>query len=376
MANDVTIEQWLATLGLERYANRFRSNDIDLRVLTYLNEEDLKELGVSLGHRRILLAAIKALDAESPAVKPAPTQTGRVPTAEPERRQLTVLFCDIVDSTELTRRMGPEEMRELLRRYHNLVGDSVRRYQGYIARFVGDGILAYFGWPQAFEDQAERAIRAGLDAAKAVTAIRLDEDQPMQARFGIDTGEVVIGDLVGEETSDNETVTGLSANLAARLQGVAKPGQVVIGPNTRNLIGGTFELEDLGGQQFKGFDDAVPAWAIKREKESESRFEAVHGTVLTELIGRKHELGLLRDRWNLARGGEGQVVNLLGEAGIGKSRVVQGFWDHIKDEARFNLHYQCSPHHSNSAFYPVIQRLKRAAQFSTEDSIDTKLDKL
>jgi len=376
MSNDVTIDQWLATLGLDQYANTFKFNDIDIRALAYLNEEDLKELGVSLGHRRILLAAIKTLDVESPVVQPVPAQPGRFSPTEPERRQLTVLFCDIVDSTELTRRLGPEEMRELLRRYHNLVGDSVRRYQGYIARFVGDGILAYFGWPQAYEDQAERAIRAGLDAASAVTAIRLDGDQSMQARFGIDTGDVVIGDLVGEETSDAETVTGLSANLAARLQGVAMPGQIVIGLNTRNLIGSAFELEDLGEQQFKGFHEAVPAWAVQRERESETRFEAVRGTVLTELVGRKHELGLLRDRWELARGGEGQVVFLSGEAGIGKSRVVQGFWNNIQDEVRFNLHYQCSPHHSNSAFYPVIQRLQRAAQFSTEDSTDAKLDKL
>lgn len=181
MSNDVTIEQWLATLGLKQYANTFRFNDIDTRALAYLNEEDLKELGVSLGHRRILLAAIQTLDAESPVVQPLASQPGGSSSTEPERRQLTVLFCDIVDSTEITRRLGPEEMRELLRRYHNLVGDSVRRYQGYIARFVGDGILAYFGWPQAYEDQAERAIRAALDAARAVTEIELDGKQSMQA---------------------------------------------------------------------------------------------------------------------------------------------------------------------------------------------------
>ena len=267
-------------------------------------------------------------------------------------------------------------MRDLLRQYHNLVGDSVRAYQGYIARFVGDGILAYFGWPQAYEDQAERAIRAGLEAAMAVTTISLDGGASLQARFGIDTGEVVVGDLVGEATSDTETVTGMTANLAARLQGIATPGQVVIGRNTRSLAGSAFELQDLGTHPFKGFQDEVPAWAVLRAKDSETRLEAVRGQVLTELVGRKHELGMLRDRWELARGGEGQVVFLSGEAGIGKSRLVQGFWSSIDKEVRFNLHYQCSPYHSDSAFYPVIQRLQRAAGFSSDDTVDTKLDKL
>ncbi len=267
-------------------------------------------------------------------------------------------------------------MREVLRRYHNLVGDSVRRYQGYIARFVGDGILAYFGWPQAHEDQADSAIRACLEAVESVATIKVDKETSIQLRFGVDTGEVVIGDLVGEETSDLNTVTGLSANLAARLQGVAEPGRVVIGLNTRLLVGSAFELEDLGPQHFKGFQEEVPAWVVSREKQTETRFESVRGTVLTELVGRKHELGLLRNRWKLAKGGEGQVVFLSGEAGIGKSRLVQGFWNSIGKEKRFNLHYQCSPHHTNSAFYPVIQRLQRAARFSSGDSAEMKLDKL
>lgn len=171
MATNVTMDQWLAALGLDQYASSFRSNDIDIRVLPFLNEADLRELGVSLGHRRIMLAAIESLEAESPVLQPAPARSGRGAPIEPERRQLTVLFCDIVDSTDLTRRLDPEEVRDLLRRYHNLVGASVRRYQGYIARFVGDGILACFGWPQAFEDQAERAVRAALDAVKAVATI-------------------------------------------------------------------------------------------------------------------------------------------------------------------------------------------------------------
>ena len=371
-----TIEQWLATLGLEQYASTFSYNDIDLRALAYLNEEDLKELGVSLGHRRVLLAAIKSLDTDSPQLQAVPTSPAPTSPAEAERRQLTILFCDIADSTELSHSMDPEEMRELLRQYQSLVGNAVRLYRGYVARFVGDGILAYFGWPQAFEDQADSAIRAGLEAARAVATIKLDDGKSLQARFGIDTGEVVVGDLIGEETSDAETVTGLSANLAARLQGIAVPGQVVIGGNTRRLVGKAFELEDLGTHNFKGFREAVRAWAVVREREAETRFEAVRGSALTELVGRKHELALLQDRWELAKGSEGQVVFLSGEAGIGKSRVVQGFWNQIHQQVRFNLHYQCSPHHNNSAFYPVIQRLQKAARFSSEDSVNTKLDKL
>ena len=209
-----------------------------------------------------------------------------------------------------------------------------------------------------------------------MASIKLDGETSLQARFGIDTGEVVVGDLIGEETSDAETVTGLSANLAARLQGIAMPGQVVIGGNTRHLVSSVFELEDLGTHSFKGFQEAMPAWAVTRERPSETRFEAVRGTALTELVGRKHELALLRDRWELAKDGEGQVVFLSGEAGIGKSRVVQGFWNDIHQEVRFNLHYQCSPHHDNSAFYPVIQRIQKAARYSSEDSAETKLDKL
>jgi class 3 adenylate cyclase/tetratricopeptide (TPR) repeat protein len=376
MSAELTIEQWLATLGLDQYASTFRYNDIDIRALAYLDEEDLKELGVSLGHRRVLLAAITSLDPETLVPQPTTTSAARSSPDEAERRQLSILFCDIADSTELTHSLDPEEMRELLRRYHNLVGDSVRRYRGYIARFVGDGILAYFGWPQAYEDQAESAIRAGLDAAKAVATIKLNDGESLQARFGIDTGEVVVGDLIGEETSDAETVTGLSANLAARLQGVAMPGQVVIGGNTRTLVGKAFELEDLGEHSFKGFREAMQAWAVTSERESETRFETVRGIALTDLVGRKNELALLRDRWELAKGSEGQVVFLSGEAGIGKSRVVQGFWHDIHQEIRFNLHYQCSPHHNNSAFYPVIQRIQKAARFSSEDTVDSKLDKL
>ena len=373
MSNGKTIDQWLTEHGMGRYVDVFKANDVDLSSLSYLNDDDLKELGVSLGHRRLLLAAISNLSDEPPATYSDPVERRRSRAANPERRQLTTMFCDIVGSTALSRDLDPEDMREVLRQYQDLVGDAVRHYQGYVARFVGDGILSYFGWPQAFEDQAERAVHAGLEAAEAIKNIKLADSGSLQIRFGIDTGEVVVGDLVGQETSDPETVTGLAPNLAFRLQEIAEPGQIVIGENTRNLVKGVFDLESMGSHKLKGFPDAMQAWAVVGAKEWETRFEAARDSRLADLVGREHELGLLQDRWELAKGGEGQVILLHGEAGIGKSRVVQDFWSAVGRELRFNLHYQCSPHHTNSAFYPVIQRLQRAARFSNDDEISNRI---
>ena len=376
MSNGKTIDQWLTAHGLGQYADVFKANDVDVSTLSYLTDDDLRELGVSLGHRKSLLAAISTMSDEQPVEYSDPVERRRSRAATPERRQLTTMFCDIVGSTALSRSMDPEDMREVLRQYQDLVGDAVRHYQGYVARFVGDGILSYFGWPQAFEDQAERAVHAGLEAAEAIKNIKFNNNESLKIRFGIDTGEVVVGDLVGHETYDPETVTGLAPNLASRLQEIAEPGQIVIGQNTRNLVKGAFNLETLGSRSLKGFPDAVQAWAVVGAKEWETRFEAARDSTLADLVGREHELGLLQDRWDLAKGGEGQVILLHGEAGIGKSRVVQDFWGVVGKELRFNLHYQCSPHHTNSAFYPVIQRLQRAARFSNEDGTEVKLDKL
>ena len=374
--SDPTVDKWLASLGLEQYGDAFRENDVDSRAIPYLSDQDLKEMGVSLGHRRVLLSSLDSISSLQRASSESGEKAPPVIPGEPERRQLSVMFCDIVNSTELTRNRDPEDMRELLRTYQDLVGESVRRFGGYIARFTGDGILAYFGWPQAYEDQAERAVRASMDAADAVAQIILDEGGVLETRFGIDSGEVIVGDIVGQETSDTQTVTGLSPNLAARLQSVAGPGQVVIGPSTRDLIGSSFELVPFGEHKFKGFPDRVPAWLVRREVEAESRFEAVRGSTRTRLVGRDHELGLLQDRWDLAREGEGQVALLAGEAGIGKSRIVQSFIARIGSGSHYNLYYQCSPYHTNSPFYPVVQRLKRAARFSPTDSVEEKLSKL
>ena len=374
------IEQWLESLGLETYATVFVENDIDLEVLPELSDDELKELGVSLGHRKKLLKAIAAFEGDPKPVADADTVAGQStadrPRAEAERRQLTIMFCDLVGSTELSARLDPEDLREIMRRYQDSVAGAVSRYGGYVAKYLGDGVLAYFGWPQAHEDQAERAIRSGLDAVAAVESIRLDSGLRLRARVGIASGQVVVGDLVGDTASDEEAVTGETPNLAARLQGVAEPGQVVIGLTTRSLIGTTFELKDLGRLTLKGFSQAVAAWCVIGESAAESRFEAAHAESLTRLVGRQHELALLRERWELSKGGEGQAVLLSGEAGIGKSRIVRAVGELVEHDHHFRLRYQCSPYHANSAFYPIIQRLERAAGMTVEDPVEVKIDKL
>lgn len=374
------LEGWLKTIGLEKYQKVFADNDVDQRSLALLTDEDLRELGVSLGHRRILLAAIKGLvvpkttmTVEADRTMPAAT-AGQ--SASPERRLLTVMFCDLVGSTPLSRRLDPEAMRDVLKRYQNAVASAVIGYDGYVAKFLGDGVLAYFGWPRAYEDQAERAIRAAVDAIVGVESVRLDNQDNLETRIGIASGEVVVGEMIGETTSEQGAVVGETPNLAARLQGIANTGKIVISDATRNLVGTTFDFEDIGTFDLKGFDDPVQAWRVVGEAEVESRFEASRGSNLTDLVGREHELGLLHEGWARAKAGEGQVVLLSGEAGIGKSRTVQDFRNHLGDDPFVHYYYQCSPHHTNSAFHPLVQRLRREAAFSSADGIETKLDKL
>lgn len=371
---------WLEKIGLEQYAKIFADNDVDRRALVYLTDQDLRELGLSLGHRRILLAAIDSLGADQPTPAEVVNQPmlafGHGQGSSPERRLLTVMFCDLVGSTPLSRRLDPEELRDVLKRFQNAIASAVIGYDGYVAKFLGDGVLAYFGWPRAFEDQAERAIRAALDAIVGVESVRLDHLENLQARIGIASGEVVVGEIIGDATSDSGAVIGETPNLAARLQGVANTGKIVISASTRSLVGTAFELEDIGHFELKGFDVPVQAWRVVGDAEVESRFEAAHGSNLTDLVGREHELGLLHEGWGRSKGGEGQVVLLSGEAGIGKSRTVQDFRNHIGDKPALHHYYQCSPHHTNSAFHPVVQRLRREAGFSSADEVETKLDKL
>jgi class 3 adenylate cyclase len=312
------VSDWLRKLGLERYEAAFRDNEIDREALPKLTAEDLKDLGVMLGsHRRKLLEAIAALRSKSGLRRPAADQVA----STAERRQLTVMFCDLVGSTELSAQLDPEDLREVIAAYHRAVTDVVRSFDGFVAKYMGDGILVYFGYPRAHEDDAERAVRAGLACVDAVG--RLDvKSVRLQARIGIATGLVVVGDLIGEGSAHEQSVVGETPNLAARLQALAEPGTVVIAAGTRRLLGPLFEVRDLGAVEVKGIAGPVPAWQVLRPSAAASRFEALRGSALTPLVGREEEIDLLLRRWVRAQTGDGQVVLISGEPGVGKSRIT------------------------------------------------------
>jgi class 3 adenylate cyclase/tetratricopeptide (TPR) repeat protein/(2Fe-2S) ferredoxin len=365
------IAQWLENLGLGQYAQAFADNGIDIEALPHLRDEDFERLGVLLGHMRRLQAAIETLSADEPPTRPTPrpSKEPEPRPAEAERRQLTVMFCDLVGSTELSQRLDPEDMRDLLRTYQNAVSGEVARFDGHIAKFMGE--------PKAHEDQAERAVHAALGVAAAVRQLRLPDNVKLDVRVGIASGRVVVGDLLGEGAAEEAAVTGETPNLAARLQEVALPGQIAICGATQRLIGSAFELKDLGRSSFKGYAEPLPVWRVISESRVESRYEAAHGgSGALPMVGRTHELGLLLDRWERVKTGEGQVVLVSGEAGIGKSRLVSALREKIAEEKHFRLRYQGSPYHTNSALHPMIARMERAAQFGAEDSTETKLDKL
>jgi class 3 adenylate cyclase/predicted ATPase len=387
---DVDIASWLRGLGLERYEPVFRDSEIDAAVLPELTDEHLKELGLPLGPRLKLLKAVAALRAEprSDASALSPVETGRavaegkgrsppaVTSAEAERRQLTVLFCDLVGSTELATRLDPEDLREVIRAYQDACAGAIVRFEGHVAKFMGDGVLAYFGWPTAHEDDTERAVCSGLQAVRAVGALAPCAGAQLQARVGIATGLVVVGDLVGEGAAQEQAVVGETPNLAARLQSLAEPGGVVVAPATRRLLGGLFEYADLGVHRFKGFATPVRAWRVLGSARTEGRFEARSGPALPPMIGRDQELALLLERWTQAKAGEGQGVLLVGEAGIGKSRISRALLDALAEEPHARIRYQCSPYHSDSALWPVIQQLTFAAGIADDDPEEAKLDKL
>jgi class 3 adenylate cyclase len=376
------VAAWLRGLGLEQYAQLFRDNDIDGEILCGMTAEDLKELGISsFGHRRRLLNAITALGGGPPTrdvAQSAPNATSAPtspPTIEAERRQLTVMFCDLVGSTALSAQLDPEDLREVIGAYHRTVADVVAGFDGFVAKYMGDGVLVYFGYPRAHEDDAERAVLAGLGVIAAVGRLHVRSVE-LQARVGIATGLVVVGDLIGEGSAQEQSVVGETPNLAARLQAWAEPDAVVIAASTRRLVGNLFEYRDLGSVEVKGIAAPVPAWQVLRPSVVESRFEALRGSALTRLVGRDEEIGLLLRRWARAKAGDGQVVLISGEPGIGKSRIAAALTERLQAEPHFRLRYFCSHYYQDSALFPFIDQLGRAAGFTPDDSSAAKLEKL
>jgi class 3 adenylate cyclase/tetratricopeptide (TPR) repeat protein len=369
------VSDWLNKLGMSEYAERFAENRIDLSVLPELTDRDLEKLGVVLGDRRKILRAIRELAEDAPVSSQAPV-IADARRSEAERRQLTIMFCDLVGSTALSAKLDPEDLRGIIRAYHRSCEALVEQNGGYVAKYMGDGVLAYFGYPQAHEHDAERAVRAGLALVEAVPTIATGANPPLQVRVGIATGLVVVGDLIGKGAAQEQAVVGETPNLAARLQAIADPGAVVIAENTRKLLGSLFEFQDLGSRELKGIPGPVRAWLALRLTSAESRFDALHTGDLTPLVGREEEIQLLLRRWSKAKTGEGQVVVLSGEPGIGKSRVVVALLEHIAAEPHTRLRYFCSPQHTDSALHPMIGQIERAAGLAHTDTPETKLDKL
>jgi class 3 adenylate cyclase len=363
----IDVALWLRRLGLEQYAPGFADNDIDAAVLPELTAEDLIALGVtSVGHRRRLLSAIATLRDQPPeVVSPAPAATA---TIEAERRQLTVMFCDLVGSTLLSTRLDPEDLRQVIGAYHRGVTEIVEGLGGFVARYMGDGILVYFGYPQAHEDDAERATRCGLALVERVSQLNLAEE--LQVRIGIATGLVVVGGEVVEHD-----VVGETPNLAARLQALAEPDTVVIAASTRRLVGDLFEYRDLEAVEVKGLAAPVRAFRVVRVSKVDSRFEALR-TGETPIVGREEEIQLLNRRWAQAKAGRGQIVLISAEPGIGKSRLAEAFQQSLEGGPHTRLRYFCSPHHQDSALFPFIAQLERAANFERDDTPAVRLDKL
>ena len=374
-----SVADWLKGLGLEQYAKAFSDNDIDRDILPELTADDLVGLGVaSIGHRRKLLAAIEALN-DNPAASAVAPPASAAATTEPadaagaERRLLTIMFCDLVGSTELATRLDPEDLREIITKYHARTAKVLTRFGGFVAKYMGDGILAYFGYPHAHEEDAEQAVRAGLAIVEAVA--HLDLPWRLQVRLGIATGLAVVGDLIGAGAAQEQSVVGETPNLAARLQALAAPNGIVIAEATRRHVGGLFDLRDLGPQSLKGFSGTPRAFEVLTESGVTSRFEALRSRS-TPLIGRDEEIELLLRRWEQAKTGDGRIVLISAEPGIGKSRLTEAMEERIAQQPHRRLRYFCSPHHQDSAFHPIVGHIEQAAGFARGDNGATRLRKL
>jgi class 3 adenylate cyclase/tetratricopeptide (TPR) repeat protein len=366
------VRTWLGSLGLDQYEALFREHRIETDVLRDLTDQHLRDMGVPLGHRLRILRAVRQLTGKTPVAAPA----GLVPPDGAERRHMTVMFCDLVGLSALTAQFDPEDLADLIRAFQNAVATAVARFEGHVARWVGDGATIYFGYPRAHEDDAERAARAAVSLVESVKELRREHGAAVELRIGISTGLVVVGELIGEGEARERGVVGDTANLAARLRSLAEAGTILVSDSTRRLLGAKFELRALGPQTLKGFNLPVAAWQIMRERTNVSRFEAARSGALTPFIGREHEIALLIDRWDRAVRGEGQVALLSGEAGIGKSRILAIFRERIGEQHCWMLRYQCSPHHINDAFYPVIGQIWHAADFVSGESAAARLAKL
>ncbi|HEY1745903.1 MAG TPA: adenylate/guanylate cyclase domain-containing protein [Xanthobacteraceae bacterium] len=371
---------WLRSHNLEQLAETFEANDIDVDILSELTEADLEKLGVSIGNRRRLLKAIAEGGASPTETKPAASQMSATPTpsetAGAERRQVTVVFCDMVGSTALSEAVDPELLGALIRRYQDATVSAIGRYGGFVAKFMGDGVLAYFGFPHAFEDAAERAVRGAIGILAEVGKITRPDGAMLQTRVGIATGLVVIGEIIGAGSAQERTIVGETPNLAARLQALAAPDTILISEATQHLLGGLFQLESAGAHELKGFVRPMPVWRVIGEGTIESRFAAIRSGAATPFIGRANEMGLLLDRWRLARQGEGQIVTLIGEAGIGKSRLIEALQEIVAGEPHGLIYLQCSPYHNDNALYPVIHHISRTAGFVAGDSPEQRVEKL
>jgi class 3 adenylate cyclase/predicted ATPase len=373
------LAQWLEAHGLAQYSTAFTDNDIDFEVLADLTDGDLEKLGLSLGHRRKLLRALAAqrpIADRHQSTDAAGARPHRSASHDAERRQVTVMFCDLVGSTALANSLDPEDMGALIRRFRDACAAAIIRFDGFVAKFMGDGVLAYFGYPRANEDASEHAVRAAMAIIDALQRIPRPDGRDLQARIGIATGTVMIGDIVGEGSAREHSIVGETPNLAARLQALAEPNAILIGHNTHHLLGRRFDYQPLGEHALKGFATPVPVWRVLREAAAESRFAATRASAAGSIVGRDEELEILLDRWRLAAQGHGRAVLVSGEAGIGKSRLVDTLFARIGDSAWRHLTCQCSPYHTNSALHPVIRHLERAAGFAVDDPDEAKLAKL
>src|SRR5215475_10574516 len=369
------VGEWLRGLGLAQYERAFRDNNVDSDVLRRLTADDLRDLGVaSVGHRSRLLDALDALGEETPNEMLGKPLT-RDAAGKAERRQLSVMFCDLVGSTALAAQLDPEDLRELIGAYHGAAADEIRRLEGHVAQYLGDGVLAYFGYPQAHENDAERSVRVGLRLVERIGA--LDAGRPLEIRVAIATGLVVVGDLIAAGESQERGAVGETPNLAARLQAMAPPNGVLIDEATRLLVRDLFDYRDLGWVEARGIERKVRVLQVLGVNPLvENRFDALRGAALTPLVGRREEIELLVRRWRSAKVGSGQVVILSGEAGIGKSRLASSLRKDLGKQPHTLLRYSCLEQHRDTALYPIIYQLERAAGFRREDTSNTRLDKL